>query len=317
MKNDVAVQRYREATEWLLKLDDEQVSEADLADWLRWCERDAENLQAFERMQADWNDVKAIRARTTAPVQARPVSRANWKIAAAIAGLAVLAGGISWSVLSSRDPAMTQIAASTANKTTALPDGSSLTLRAQAVVQLNFDGEQRRLELQPDSGAYFKVHHDANRPFVVRAGDLTVQAVGTAFDVRREAEVTSVTVEEGKVRISAGSEEWFAAAGERFEFKPSEHRAALSRTSVSNALRWRDGEFAYDGVALSNVLRDINRYSTRQIRTADDATASIPYSGTVFVRSIDDWLLALESSYPVNVVAGDDGSIVLKPSGPP
>lgn len=317
MKTDAAILRYREATEWLLKLEDEQVSEADLADWLRWCERDAENLQAFERMQADWNDVKAIRERTTVASQAKPVSRSTWKIAAAIAGLAVLLGGVGWSVLGSRDSDMTQIAATTSNQTTALPDGSSLTLRAQAVVRVNFDGEQRRLELQPDSAAYFKVHHDATRPFVVRAGDLTIQAVGTAFDVRREADVTSVTVEEGKVRISAGDEQWFATAGERFEFKPSEHRVALSRTSVSNALRWRDGEFAYDRVALSTVLRDINRYSTRQIRVADNETASIPYSGTVFVRSIDDWLLALQSRYPVSVVTADDGSIVLEPSSPP
>ena len=324
--HDDTVRRYREAADWLLRLDGEKLSEEELAEWLRWSQQDGENLRAFARVQADWKDVDALRLAGPPPAAPRPsrlVSSRRWGLAATLAALAVLLGVASWSPLRAwlgRGDAR-DIVAATSNETTSLPDGSVLTLRAQAAVRMSFDASQRRLELAEDGAAYFEVHHDPIRPFVVEAGDLTIQAIGTAFDVRRESGETWVSVEEGKVRISTkrgtavpadGVSEWIASAGERFEFKPAAHHAALSRHSVADAHRWREGEFAYDKVALETVLRDINRYSTRKIRTADEAAARIPYTGTVFVRSIDDWLRALTSRYPVRAVAAADGDVVLE-----
>jgi ferric-dicitrate binding protein FerR (iron transport regulator) len=39
--------RYREAAEWLLRLNEGDASEGEIDHWLRWCQADAEDLVAF------------------------------------------------------------------------------------------------------------------------------------------------------------------------------------------------------------------------------------------------------------------------------
>jgi transmembrane sensor len=49
--------------------------------------------------------------------------------------------------------------------------------------------------------ALFRVAKDKTRPFIVTAGDRTVTALGTAFDVRLEAHKVEVTLLEGRVAV--------------------------------------------------------------------------------------------------------------------
>ena len=68
-------------------------------------------------------------------------------------------------------------------------------------------GERRTVRMTGE--AYFEVHADEKRPFVVEVGDLSVTAKGTAFninayDMLRETVVTLVS---GKVDVAAGGVE--------------------------------------------------------------------------------------------------------------
>jgi transmembrane sensor len=55
-----------------------------------------------------------------------------------------------------------------------------------------------------DSGeALFEVAHDPNRPFIVEAGLISIEALGTQFDVYRRSVSTRVTVIDGAVQISS------------------------------------------------------------------------------------------------------------------
>lgn len=51
--------------------------------------------------------------------------------------------------------------------------------------------------------AFFKVRADAERPFVVRAGELAIVATGTAFNVKAypEEQFVTTTLESGSVRV--------------------------------------------------------------------------------------------------------------------
>jgi transmembrane sensor len=318
--SETMIKRYKEASRWLLRLNCEDPAEGEVADWLRWCEEDERNLQAFERLQADWRDVVTMRedasfvaSQAWTPFESRQaVFTWSGRIAAAIVAIAFGLG-----IASSKWPELwrfgaQEITAGTANKTATLPDGTLLTLRAQAAVDVDFDAKERRLEIKKESEAYFKVRPDPSRPFVVKAGELTVTAIGTAFDVKHEARRTWVTVEEGKVEITAGRRQWLASAGERLEYARTHNKVVIARVDAPSALRWRQGEFAYVKAPLGEVIEEINRYSTRRITMADERVRAVPYTGTVFVQSTDDWLAALAMKYPVSVVPTTDGEITLK-----
>jgi transmembrane sensor len=317
------MQRLHEASDWLLRLNDERCSEEDTAEWLRWCDADRENLDAFESLQRDWLDLDALKrthesshAAAATPTWKSP--RWRWGIAAAFA-FALVVGSAAGYWMIEREPAQ-RLAASHVNKVATLPDGSSLVLSAKTLVDVDFTGPERHLNLS-EGLAYFKVRHDVSRPFVVEVGEVSVTAVGTAFDVRREKDRVIVTVEEGVVEVASrphsGAAQpgvWRAEAGYRLAYSTRERTAIIASVDPSTALKWRTGELAYVWEPLGSVVADVNRYSSRPIVLHDQRVASLRFTGTVFTASIDDWLQAIQSAYPLRVVEGANGEIVLEPT---
>jgi transmembrane sensor len=324
------LQRYRQASEWLLCLKSASPSEPEVERWLAWCEEDAQNLAAFEALCRDWNDLEGLR---TAPDLAtategqvlgsrmRDVTRVRslafarsvlWlsTIAATIAVISV-AGYEFWS----RTREAPRLVTSVNWKPAVLPDGSSLVLSAKAAAEVDFTGPDRDVKLRPDGEAYIKVHHDKRRPFVVQAGAVTVTAIGTAFDVRREGDHVTVTVEEGTIRVAApgadGQLQWQASAGYQIDYSEREKTAVVASIDAPRVLQWRSGELSYDRMPLATVIADINRYSTTRIVISDPELEHMEFSGTVFVASIGDWLTAFETIYPVRASKPTAGVIQL------
>ena len=305
------LQQLREAADWVMRLSEPSRTESDVNTWLRWCDARSGNLEAFELVQQDWHDAGALRS----PVRARSYNRPRIFAGAGLALAAILAGVFLW--LWSHSNAQTYESGAMTSAAT-LPDGSSVTLSARTIVHVSFAPSRRYLAMS-NGEAYFKVQHDPGRRFVVDAGEIQVTALGTAFDVRRDADATVVTVEEGVVEIastpvakSPNPNVWRVGAGYRLVYTPGTRLASLESVDSSRVLQWRSGELDYVGTSLRLVLDDVNRYSDRRIVLADSALGQYPYSGTVFVRSIDDWLQALTVVYPVQVRRGADGTLILE-----
>jgi transmembrane sensor len=318
--------RYREAAEWLLRLNEADASEAEIDQWLRWCQADAENLVAFEKLQQDWQDTAGFKSapellpnpHADAAHRRRPrlsfaALRASHAFPWAAAACLVVAVALGYQ--SFRSGPVHEVLVATKQEPATLPDGSSLLLSAKAVADVDFSGVIRDIVLRPDGEAFIKVHHDKARPFTVRAGALTVTAVGTAFDVRREADRVTVTVEEGTIVAAAvgikSPTQWRVGAGYQFTYSEDLRTAVVSRVDTVSALRWREGELAYDDAPLASVIADINRYSTVNVTVRDPKLLRLHFTGTVFVGSIDDWVNALEAKYPLKASLSSTGDIAI------
>jgi transmembrane sensor len=210
-----------------------------------------------------------------------------------------------------------QVAATQTNRAATLPDGSRVILSAQTSINVDFNGSKRNLELSAGE-AYFKVKHDRQHPFIVHAGDISVTAVGTAFDVRREPDGVTVTVEEGTVEIAGNvfakkglPTTWRAEAGYRLTYSSQGRTAMIASVDTSNALAWRSGELAYVWEPLGAVIEDLNRYSAHKVIIKDPAIAELRFTGTVFTASLIDWVKAVEQAYPVRADTTANGDIVL------
>ena len=68
----------------------------------------------------------------------------------------------------------------------------------------DFNSTQRNVELIYGQ-ALFHVAHNPSRPFIVRAADREITALGTQFDVRLDETSVRVTLIEGKVQVSQDS----------------------------------------------------------------------------------------------------------------
>ena len=84
-----------------------------------------------------------------------------------------------------------------------LEDSSKVWLGRNSRIEYNVSekGQERTVNL--DGEAYFDVHHDTARAFVVNTGNLAIRVLGTAFCVNADKETgkVSVILERGSVRL--------------------------------------------------------------------------------------------------------------------
>jgi transmembrane sensor len=346
---DARFERLRQASEWLLRIDNRARTEGDVNEWLRWCDEDSENLAMFEAFQRDWRDLDALKGDVGAEVSVSAsggvnddlnllaaqkqallrqemhhfsITRMGWRKLMVPVAAAGCLGVIALAIISlprEREVStpLQQVAAMQTNRAATLPDGSRVILSAQTSINVDFNGSRRDLELSAGE-AYFKVKHDRHHPFVVHAGDISVTAVGTAFDVRRESNGATVTVEEGTVEIAGNvlakkglPTTWRAEAGYQLTYSSEGRTAMITSVDTSNALGWRGGELAYVWEPLGAVIEDLNRYSKHKVIIQDPAIAELRFTGTVFTASLADWLKAIEQAYPVRAENTSNGDIVL------
>jgi transmembrane sensor len=330
---DARLNRLEQASEWLLRMDNPARTEEDVNEWLRWCDEDAENLVAFEAFQTDWRDLDALKVDVDAEQSVRTatlepetphrsvsrIRRRRWLVPLAVAACLTLVALAFILLLDQRGSSTPrqQVAATETNRAATLPDGSRVMLSAQTSLNVDFNGSKRNLELSAGE-AYFKVKHDRQHPFIVHAGDISVTAVGTAFDVRREPDGVTVTVEEGTVEIAGNvfakqglPATWRAEAGYQLKYSSQGRTAMITNVDTSNALKWRGGELAYVWEPLGAVIEDLNRYSEHKVIIQDPAIAELRFTGTVFTASLADWVQAVEQVYPVRAERSGNGDIVL------
>ena len=295
--------------EWILRLSDDESSEADIAAWLKWYEGDEGNRQIFDELQRFWIETGSLnlRVRDNGPAF-RPVSR---KVAALAACLLTVC-----LALFPNNTVHVEIQALGLNpppraagvRHAQLPDGSSVDLAAHASLAVSYTAAQRTLVLSSGE-AFFSVAPNHERPFVVKTAAVRILAVGTKFNVREEDDRVVVTVVEGIVdvsaegglasgesaplRINAGNEvTWFLTRGDRIV-----HAAV-----PANVLTWREGRLDYVNESLATVIADVSRYSDRNLVARGTGISQLRYTGTVMLDSIEEWLRAIPSEFPIDVV---------------
>jgi transmembrane sensor len=151
------------------------------------------------RLDAAWDELTRRRVRDEA--KRRRVKR--------IAGPLLVAAALALAVVGWRG--LTPSSASGANPVAAreagverilLGDGTDVLLDKGAGLEVR-EREVHRVVVAVKTGlARFRVRHDPERVFIVQAGDVEVEDIGTTFDVEHKEGSVRVTVTEGSVMVS-------------------------------------------------------------------------------------------------------------------
>lgn len=183
-------------------------------------------------------------------------------------GVALAAGLAAMLVLQGRTPAKPNAAreyrtAIGQTDTVKLSDGTQVVLAPGSRMALDADYGDASRRLTLEGAAHFTVMHDDARPFVVRAGDVLVRDIGTAFTVKAlGAASATVAVTEGRVAVAPRgptSREVELAAGDLGEVFSDTVR--ISRGGVdATVLNWTRGELSYRDASLAEVRADLARW---------------------------------------------------------
>ena len=176
-----------------------------------------------------------------------------------------------------------------------LADGSHLHLDAESAVTVRFTPARREVGLLAGR-AFFDVAHDAGRPFVVSAGGLRVTVTGTAFAVGAVRDTVTLAVRSGGVEARPGGSDTDAVrlrAGDRLTMARDTGAVARSRIRPSDVAAWREGQLVVDGMPLSAVVEEIDRYHRGLILIAGGDLDRRPVTG---IFSLRDPVAALDAA---------------------
>lgn len=307
------------AADWWTRLRDPHGAEATMDQWLDWTAQDERHLAAFEYVSAFGErlgtlDATARRRLLDEFAPAVAPRRRSWlplAAAAAVLALALGSGFLLWDRLAGGVGAPVTYASATGqNRDIVLADGSQMTLGGASRVSVRFSRGERQVALEAGE-AYFQVVHDAQRPFEVAAGDITVRDIGTAFDVRRTGGQVAVAVTQGQVRVaepgdaSTPGRNLDAVAGQRVAWDPAARMLSRGTVTPEQAIGWRSDRLEFVDEPLAVVIANVNRYSRRPVRVDGASLGGLSFTGTVRTDEIDGWLRALPQVFPLQVQMGE------------
>jgi len=187
-----------------------------------------------------------------------------------------------------------------------LPDGSDVTLEPRSTIRYTkgFEGNERRIILS--GNGFFEVKKDANKPFIVVAGEITTTALGTSFRVTENKEGVTVKLYTGKVVVNkiGADKNWsgpvYLLPGTAMTYSIKQTRTTVAafvpeekktktfeRDVLKKKMLIAGAELNFDNTPLQNVLSQIeerfaikieydqsiinNRYFTGKVLATDSA----------------------------------------------
>lgn len=238
----------------------------------------------FDKLEPTWGPEREAAVRAALARRAtRRESALRTSLAVGATALIAVGGFALWNHRPARPGTNPLVSTTTPAQVGPSPDRASETV---AVTQLSPDTVLAPLPERGGrgfalraGGARFSVPHDAARPFVVTAGGVTVEDLGTTFTVRfLAADRLKVAVEEGRVRVRGGETDTEVSAGATLEVPiapvavPAAKQPRVSRTLAPS---WRPlaerGQYEEARTALRKAGPSAVRNETADLLLAADA----------------------------------------------
>lgn len=190
-----------------------------------------------------------------------------------------------------------------------LHDGTNVTLNSGSTLTYPSRFARRERVVSVEGEAFFEVEKDAKRPFRVEAREVSIEVLGTKFNVNTvdNPGATSVYLKEGSVRLT----EKVTDKNARYQMRPGQLAVVSQSTGkyyVDNAPNkasiegWMHKRYYYKDAPLAELVRHLER-SYGAIFTIDDHKLyEYTYTMSFANESIDDILRQMESITPIRCV---------------
>lgn len=195
-----------------------------------------------------------------------------------------------------------------------LPDGTRVWLNSHTTLAYlsDYGMHQRRLSLSGE--AYFEVAPDSTRRFIVEAGKMEVEALGTAFNVRAypEDREVSATLFKGKVRATTGDETVTLHPDECLTYDKTSGKITRYTDASRYALLWRENELAFHGETLEEIALRLNRLYNVQVHFATEKLKKYRFSGIIKNNSLENVIELISLTAPITYRKTGSNEILLE-----
>ncbi len=308
-------------------------SEAETIEILDWIESSPENQEQYNRLKNLWVvtglshpesvEIPAFSFPADEDRQSRERMLIQWMRYAAVFVLAFALGTLSLYLVNRNQ----QSGYSSLYNTIEVPNGerSQILLYDGTKVWLNsgtkfrypvaFSRTTRDVYLEGE--AFFDVAKDASHPFVVNAGQLKVNVLGTRFNVCAYPEDNEffTTLEEGSVNAVN------AASGTSIILKPGEQLILdrgtneLKRWNVNTELytSWKENLLRFDDAPFGDVIKKMERWYDVKIKVDPSINAGERYTMTIKTESLREMLNLLSKTTQMTYDIKENNVLIKRP----
>lgn len=271
------------------KFKNRNISLEELEEFLNWINQneDFNDSEVLEKVWLELDGSEAIEEHKARRIQAKLESRIRevkstgsskvirlnawmYRVAAGFLFFAVCAWGL-WNYMNSSivvESGFGEIVEVT------LPDNTKVRLNANS--QISYPRQWNSQEVRTvslDGEAFFEVTKDLenHKKFVVNTKDLSVEVLGTEFNVNTRDKSTKVFLETGSVKLNSldRRETLLMVPGEEAGF---DDHGSLSKSKTVNAIPpadWRDGSMILKDIKLSEILKEYENVFGEKYSVAD------------------------------------------------
>ena len=335
-RTEVDPARLEAAAAWRVRLTEEGPDVR--PDLQRWLDEHPQNHVAWRMAEDLWaavgrlaSEPELLAARRDALAGAHQASRSRWsvqvparRLAAAVAAGVLVTSGLGYAGWRTAQPDH-YVTALGERRVVRLADGSVVTLDSGTRLEAHLKRDSRRLWLRQGQ-ARFDVAHDVTRPFQVEAGNRTVVATGTSFNVEVLGPKVTVTLIEGRVtvlraRTSSPAARRAPSTEAAVPLLPGQRLVAdgaaaaparVEATDVDRATAWESGKLVFDDEPLASVAARVSRYTDRPVVVGDGAAGELRLSGVFSAGDRATFVDTVTQYLPVFAQAMPDGTVSLR-----
>jgi transmembrane sensor len=223
------------------------------------------------------------------------------RIAASILLISTL-GWLSYSYFENKSAnALIQVYASGTILNDTLPDGTTVTLNKNSSLSYTstFKGSTRPVTLKGE--AFFNVSPDKTKPFIITINDVTVQVVGTSFNVKNKNGKTTVDVETGIVKVSKNKDQVELRHGEKVIIadQKSELLKSISKGRLYNY--YRNKELVCDETPLQELVEALNEIYNVNIIIKNPSLKEKTLTTVFKEQSLDQVLEVIQETFRIEI----------------
>lgn len=165
-----------------------------------------------------------------------------------------------------------------------LSDGTVVFLNSESELRypVHFNGKERRVYLKGE--AYFNVKRNVKKPFRVQLNDMSVEVLGTSFNVNsyKENSAIQTTLVKGKVRVFENKNK-----NNSVILKPNQQAEFVGKklivrdVDVEQYVSWKDGKFYFKDMTLEKVMIQMERWYGIDVFYMNQSIKDFPFTGVI------------------------------------
>lgn len=167
-----------------------------------------------------------------------------------------------------------------------LSDGTRVWLNAASSIHypVTFTGNSRDIEITGE--AYLEVARDKAKPFHVKVRNMTVEVLGTQFNINAYPDESSIatTLIAGMVIIHTDTQTMAMHEGILLQpgqqARVGEHIHEVKEADISQVMAWKNGLFNFDHADIQTIMRQLSRWYDIDVRFEGN-TPALSFHGKI------------------------------------